>query len=258
MLLDKNAITQNNIVSNPSVASQRETTYDATVGEILFKGQVLPGQSHILEPRGVVWVISAEQFTLPLTVTGLATLKTTWTHEGVLALNVGVIDPGWTGPVATALVNFSKRPFIVRKGDPFFRILFHEHAQAATSAHSPASRDTYVKGICEKSLKFSDTFLDMTSLASEVADEVLRFPRWANRLAIAALIATVAAIFVPICIQVWTESRSANERIAKLEVEVETLSKDSPGQARPAPSAPPSKTREMEMQPSAKKAGVTG
>src|SRR5450830_549060 len=105
MLLRKDEIIAKNIVAAANSKSQRETTYDATVGEIIFCGRKIEEDEFTLPSRGVVWVISKEVFTLPSNITGLATLRTTWTHDGVLALNVGVIDPGWNGPVATALVN---------------------------------------------------------------------------------------------------------------------------------------------------------
>ncbi|RKT24454.1 dUTPase-like protein [Paraburkholderia sp. RAU2J] len=256
MLLDKNGIKQEGIVSSSSPKSERETTYDATVGEIILKGVIQPGQSFILQPRGVVWVISKEEFTLPLDVTGLATLRTTWTHDGVLALNVGVIDPGWKGPVATALVNLSVTPFLVKKGDPFFRILFHKHNAATTAPRNPATRAEYVNGICEKSLKFSETFLNMKSLVDEVADKVLAFPKWANIIAILALTVTIAAIFVPICIQVWTEHRSANERITKLEADVDGLKNDK--QSKSAPLQAPSTEKGTQRQPATTKTEKNG
>jgi deoxycytidine triphosphate deaminase len=256
MLLDKKAIKQKAIVSSPSPTSERETTYDATVGEIILKGVVQSGESFILQPRGVVWVISKEEFTLPLDVTGLATLRTTWTHDGMLALNVGVIDPGWKGPVATALVNLSVTPFLVKKGDPFFRVLFHGHDAATTAPQTPANRAAYVNGICEKSLKFSETFLNMKSLVDEVADKVLAFPKWANIIAIVALSVTIAAIFVPICIQVWTEHRSAAERITKLEAEVDSLKNDDASKA--APLQAPSMEKGTQRQPTVTKTGKHG
>ena len=37
----------------------------------------------------MVWVLSKEEFALPKDVTGLATLRTTFTKQGILALNVG-------------------------------------------------------------------------------------------------------------------------------------------------------------------------
>ena len=59
---------------------------------------------------------------MPGTVSGFATLRTTFTKLGILALNVGIIDPFFKGPISTALINFSDRPREIRVGDKFFRV----------------------------------------------------------------------------------------------------------------------------------------
>ena len=222
MLLTKIDIAKNNIVAVPNPQSQRETTYDATVGEIIFCGKTIEEKKFTLPSRGVVWVVSNEEFTLPSHVTGLATLRTTWTHDGVLALNVGVIDPGWSGPVATALVNFSKNSFEVVKGEQFFRILFTDHVAATTTPH-PQTKQAYVADIARKSKAFSPEFLNMDSLKKEVAEEIFTLPRWAVILGILALAISVIAIFVPISWSVGTEHYQGRARVEALEKEIQDL-----------------------------------
>jgi deoxycytidine triphosphate deaminase len=94
MILVRDEIEAKNIVHSAQVNGPRSTTYDATVGEIIIEGKSIQESSFTLLPRGIAWVISTEEFRLPSDVTGLATLKTTWTHNGVLALNLGIVDPG--------------------------------------------------------------------------------------------------------------------------------------------------------------------
>src|SRR5712691_5628323 len=90
---------------------------------------------YFLEPREMVWVLSKEEFDMPADVTGFATLRTTFTKQGILALNVGIIDPLFRGPISTALINFSDRPRAIRIGDKFFRIAFFPHSDV--SAYHP-------------------------------------------------------------------------------------------------------------------------
>ena len=77
----------------------------------------------------MVWVLSKEEFNLPNTVTGIATLRTTYTKQGILALNVGIIDPNFEGPISTVLINFSDRPRRIKVGESFFSV--HTLAAAA-------------------------------------------------------------------------------------------------------------------------------
>ena len=122
------------LVAGGGEKNLKNSTYDLTVGEIVPIGnaaisrrQKHPTVSYFLDPREMVWVLSKEEFNIPATVTGLATLRTTFTKQGILALNVGIIDPFFQGPISTALINFSDRPRRISVGDKFFRIAFFEH-----------------------------------------------------------------------------------------------------------------------------------
>jgi dUTPase len=246
MILTDAEIQQRGLVQNPVSAGRRPSTYDATVGEIISEGEIIEAERFVLPKRGIVWVVSKEQFTLPDDITGLATLRTTWTHNGVLALNLGIIDPGWSGSLATALVNFGNGNFQIAKGDPFFRIMFHEHAPVPVQSPRPTSlpRKAYIDGIVSKSRLFSKTFLGMESLVQEVSNEVLSFPRWALTLGIAAVIVSILAVYMPIAWTVWQDflhtKTSNSERIEQLEKDVRTL-KGLPQTAAPVP--PPSPNR---------------
>lgn len=221
MVLTSSQITSKGIVSGAIPVGQRATTYDATVGSIILCGVEIDDQSFMLPPRGIVWVVSAEAFSLPSTVTGLATLKTQWTHQGVLALNVGVVDPGWEGPLSAAVVNFSNSDFVIKKGDPFFRILFHSHRAAGTAFK--VDRPQYLKQVKDQSRAFSKTFLSMDSLTKEVADEVLRLPKWAYYLSLLGMIIAVAAVFAPIALTLWMDFRGDPVRLAVVEKKLEEL-----------------------------------
>lgn len=222
MLLTQAQIRSLSIVSGDVPQGWRPTSYDATVGDIILGGEVVTKDCHVLPPRGVAWVVSAETFKLPDRVTGVATLRTTWTHRGVLALNVGIVDPNWSGSLATALVNLSNTPFTITKGDQFFRVVFHPHRPTG-ALPTGVPRTTYLSTIAEKSQLFARTFLDTDSLTSEIADKVLGFPRWALRLGVAAFVLSILAIFAPIAFSVWTEYRQLPARYDQLSKRVDDI-----------------------------------
>jgi len=229
MMLDSDKIASLGIISDPVAKGRRATTYDATVGDIILDGLPIKEADYRLPKRGLVWVVSHEEFRLPPNVTGLATLRTTWTHNGVLALNVGIIDPNWNGPLATAVVNFSDKDFPITKGEPFFRVIFHEHA-ATSAPNVTKSREAYLREISDKSARTPNTFLNLSSLADEVRESVFTFPRWANRISAAgvviAVIATLVAliaIFVPTAYGITTEWRSQQEELRCLTAKVEKI-----------------------------------
>jgi deoxycytidine triphosphate deaminase len=84
------------------------SSFDLTIGKIYDnKGQEISGP-FVLAPNAMVQVVSAEVFSLPPEYTGHVTYKTGLTREGIWALTVGIVDPGWDGPIATTLLNFSR------------------------------------------------------------------------------------------------------------------------------------------------------
>lgn len=160
------------LVVNGARECLKNSTYDLTIGEIFPMGKVAARkrtkgerpQAHYLEPREMIWVLSKEEFCMPLTVTGLATLRTSLTKQGLLALNVGIIDPGFSGPISTALINFSDRPRRIAVGDKFFRVIFFEHDDVQSfNKHSENTEKSKYGNEIENSAysEFSKNFLNV-------------------------------------------------------------------------------------------------
>jgi dUTPase len=221
MVLTAAQITSNNIVQNAG-GGYRATTYDATVGGIFQAGVEISTGAFVLPPRGVVWVVSKEEFNLPETITGLATLKTSWTHRGVLALNVGIVDPGYRGALATALVNFSESDFEVKVGEPFFRVLFFKHANTG-AAPSGEPLPEYRRRVLDYSRSYRKSFLNMEAVASQVAERVFGLPKWSTYLGLFALLIALVAIFVPIAFSVYSDYRLVPAKVEALQKQIDDL-----------------------------------
>src|SRR5437016_3550796 len=103
------------------------TSYDVRVGKIIWRDEKEVSESDsrfLLKPQGVAEVVSLERLTLPTNVVGFASVKTALCDEGIMALNIGLVDPGYTGPLSTTLVNFSNRPYNIQRGDVMLRLTF--------------------------------------------------------------------------------------------------------------------------------------
>jgi deoxycytidine triphosphate deaminase len=167
-------ILNDGLIQNGSRDNLKHSTYDLTVGRIFKVGQDPSKEEspsvYFLKPREIVWILSNEEFKMPKNVTGLATLRTTYTKVGVLALNVGIIDPLFTGPISTALINFSDRPRRIDVGEKFFRVAFFEHDDV--SMYHPRDenihRDEYISNLETTSFtEFSQNFMNIPSLEDE-------------------------------------------------------------------------------------------
>lgn len=146
---------------------RRGTSYDLRIGAIINeKGESL-GDAYPLQPNQMVHVISQEVFNLPRKLTGHVTYKTGMTQRGIWALTVGILDPGWDGPLATTLLNFSCTDYLVRTGEEFLRVSFFEH-EAVAQEHlvKAGTVDDYHRKIQKVAAEhFPATFLDTHAVA---------------------------------------------------------------------------------------------
>ncbi len=180
MIVGKKII-DDGLISGGSVNNLKHSTYDLSVGEIIPIGKEAVNArlketpaTYFLEPREMVWILSKEEFALPSNITGLATLRTTYTKNGILALNVGIIDPFFRGPISTALINFSDRPRPIAVGDKFFRVLFFEHDDV-TAFHKSSEnfeKTEYIRHLHTISYAdFSKSFMNIPSFDDKFYQE---------------------------------------------------------------------------------------
>ncbi|WP_405232521.1 dCTP deaminase domain-containing protein [Lentisalinibacter salinarum] len=207
-LLTKDELHEKGIIQDGSeiVCKQspgyRDSTYDATIGTIITPSGERETDRYLLPPRGIVWLISQEQFHLPDNVTGITTLRTTWTKKGLLTLTVGMVDPGYEGPLSTAVINFSNTNFTIEKGDHFFRTVFFEH-KGTTAQGAKKTVSGYKSEVLQSRHVFSSSFLNIGSLANEIAPAIFGMPRLAAFVTIigsglAVLVALFALILPPV------------------------------------------------------------
>lgn len=168
MLLSKTEIISRAAVLQPAAERYRAAGYDLSAGEIIDSdGTLIEKDEYELQPQGIVWIVSKETIKLDERTLAYATIKTGLCNKGVLALNIGIVDPLWEGPLSTAFVNFGKRSVKLKKGDPFLRLSFHSVEAEQGFLPVKKSREAYisdVQGAADK--QFGDTFLNISDMLS--------------------------------------------------------------------------------------------
>ncbi|NOE18830.1 hypothetical protein GS634_11930 [Ruegeria atlantica] len=186
----------------------KNSTYDLTIGEIFPMGTESKESGrglneYWLEPSSMVAVRTTEKVVLPSHVTGLATLVTSLTHDGLLCLNVGVIDPGYDGHISAFLVNFSSRPRKIALNHRLLRVLFFTHNTVQKLEPLKNQKATYQSFLKNKaSNEFSNTFLDsagLTELARKSAWKVVLdafFSKWINVVSVLIAVLSLAVAVI--------------------------------------------------------------
>jgi deoxycytidine triphosphate deaminase len=182
MLLNHAEIKKRQIIGGAVNTGYRAASYDVRSGKIITTDgtTVTENETFILKPAGVVEVISAETVTLQGDVAGYAMVKTSLCNDGLLALNIGIIDPGYSGPVSTTLLNFSKNERQLNLGDVFLRLTFHECVDAGDPVPSKSlTVAEYERERRRKAGAFGSTFLHLDStIDSQIRSSVTKWATW--------------------------------------------------------------------------------
>lgn len=184
MLLDKSSIKSKNLLLNSVDNSYKEASYDLNIDGIAdlsftnARDRIL--SRYTLQPGGMVLAFSKEVFQLPNNVLGITTVKNTLSNKGIMAVNIGLVDPGYKGPISCILINFGLREVIICNNDPFLRMTFHE-LQNIKSIEEPDKvtpeviqeiKNTYIDDRLKSSTEFlGDTFLSLNNLKSDVLNK---------------------------------------------------------------------------------------
>jgi len=173
MLLSDDAIKAKGLIENDVEAHYRAASYDVGVGTILTKdGKEVT--EYKLEPQGIVEVISREDIRMPRDIVGYAMVRTTLCNEGILPLNIGILDPGYEGPVSATLLNFGKKDYLITRDEVFLRLTFHE-SYLSRSKKWPrrVSHDEYLSDRKKKVVNFADTFLNLEATIKKATEPFL-------------------------------------------------------------------------------------
>ncbi|HTD03760.1 dCTP deaminase domain-containing protein [Undibacterium sp.] len=125
MVLNGEQIKISDCVKDAVAANFRSASYDLTIGEIVTSEGEFVDQFEI-PPQGIVKVISAEEICVSDGLLGYVHVKTSLCNEGILPLNIGLVDPGFNGPLQSTLINFGKAKIVLKKGTVFSRLVFHK------------------------------------------------------------------------------------------------------------------------------------
>ncbi len=207
------------LIENPVDGGFRAASYDLHVGTILvapkedkrFLGSGLDDicvceAGFLLPPQGMVRVISRESVKLPKNIVGYALTKNGLSNEGILAINIGIIDPGYEGPISSTLINFGKRTYEVTPETSFLRLTFHEINETSKVKPECHTSAMYLKKTKREVLRSSgQKFLNLSELAEEAGQEAFgRFKKLLFLgLPIAALALTLITLCIPLGEHVW-------------------------------------------------------
>jgi len=174
MILNRDEIIRLGLISDGFTDdSLKDASYDLRIAASFDKTDDGKSQRHgdefDLKPQGIAAVVSKEVIKLPADVCAFASVKTSLCRKGVLAINIGIIDPGWEGPISSVLLNFGKSNRQLRIDDAFLRLTFH----TLLSPAKPAPTIKYTRAAYESEIKtkldehLAESFMDFATAAEK-------------------------------------------------------------------------------------------
>jgi len=167
----------------------RPAGYDLRVQTLMNKDEAGAIKAYTddveLKPSGIAAVVSKEVISLPKTVCAYASVKTSLCREGILAMNTGIVDPGWDAPISSLMLNFGKNAYRLREGDSFIRLTFHTVEPWAKTDRVTIGRANYESDIESKfDKRLGALFMDFGSAVEEAEEHLvtqtkLAFIKWA-------------------------------------------------------------------------------
>jgi len=198
MFLNYEQIKEKGIIINANDNNYGNGSYTIKVGEII----TVDGKQHdsfSIEPQGMVILISNESFNLPLNVIGNATIKNSISNSGLLAINIGIVDPGYNGHISSTLINFGKNSYDINKGTDFIRLTFHEFVTPNKVLPVPddinVTKEKYIKRKKNDARIYLDeTFLSLNTVEKKIRKNVTEtIVRYGFAISIA--VTTIALLF---------------------------------------------------------------
>ncbi|CAH7008835.1 dUTPase domain-containing protein [Vibrio chagasii] len=112
-----------------------KSSFDIEVKEVLVKDENdhIKGEPSVqkLQPQDSAYIISKQYIRVPKGYVAYVFLKNRMSQRGLLALNTGIIDQNYYGPISTLILNLSKLPASIPDHTTpndlsFFRVVFHK------------------------------------------------------------------------------------------------------------------------------------
>jgi hypothetical protein len=109
---------------------------------------------------------------MPKNMVGLWIQTQTLSRQGLLLLNISLIEPGYQGPLSAVLVNFGKKNVIIKPDTKIAKILFQSLDTDANKLVGEWDSDDYDTDLQDLAANAPSTFLQLQSFEKK-ADDIL-------------------------------------------------------------------------------------
>lgn len=204
------------IIKNFDESHFNYSSYDLSVGKIIEASTNKRFKSYNIPPQGMILVISKEALQLPDDILAYTTVKNSMSIRGILAINIGLVDPNYKGPISSIVMNFGNKAFELNEGDSFLRLTFHKTG----SSTKQFKKIQYISDDEYSSLRSdtfrahnSDKFLSLGKLTNQIRNRL-----GLSILKLSVIVFTILASIATVLTVLDNKIFTPNKEVLKLEV----------------------------------------
>jgi len=137
----KSEIKAGRLITGADENNIQACSYDMRIGSIFRRGvpiKTLPVQEEDIQvqPGEVVSLFTLEEVNLPADISATAFAINEMSSQGLLVLNPGHVDPGFSGPLTVRAINIRKNTKTINLGTKIFTVIFERLPVAAAAPYS--------------------------------------------------------------------------------------------------------------------------
>lgn len=223
MILNYEEIKSKNIIEEFTEKEFTDGSYNLTISHIIDMSNNVT-DSFTLKPQGMAYVIFKEKMNVPENIIGFAHVKTSLTKRGIMATNIGIIDPSYKGYISTLLINFGKSDCLLSNGDSALRITFANiktPTEKKVLLNNNQDFESYKKKTRRNISKLDEKFLNLTSVKNDVTSTV------SQRLLAVAIVFTAGSFLLSAYFNHKSSSEKDLEKTIKnFQTEVSTINQN--------------------------------
>jgi len=173
----KEMIEEKQLVPEGNGNSAEFCSYEFTAASILRGGshevEQLVDSEVVIEPAQLVWIKAKEEISIPANMVGFWIQTQTLARDGLLLLNITLIEPGYEGPLSAVLVNFGKKRVPISSHTKIAKVIFLSLDKEATKRVGKWDSGDYDDMLMDIAANAPETFLQLQSFEQK-AEEILK------------------------------------------------------------------------------------
>jgi deoxycytidine triphosphate deaminase len=182
-------ISSGQLVPEGDLSKVSACAYEFRPGTVLRTGQVedtqrvardwtdgtsLPTDGYDIPPGELVWVRTRESVRMPENVCAFWWQTNTLSKQGLMLVNMSMVEPGYQGPLACLFMNFGQRAVEIGPDSIVAKLVFMSTGQVDSPLDLTLGRDKYDRDLVSAAKASPQTFLDIARFSQESMAQQIR------------------------------------------------------------------------------------